>query len=154
MDLVRAHRLATDTIEGHGIYAPITWNNARTAAGACKFYAKGPEQGEVHSFVFSRPIFRLLDDDAARNVITHELAHALAGLSAGHGYEWKRIHLSLGGDGKRCHEDDEIVHAVSKWKAECRENRKVIATANRLSERKRRSLCSCHRKPVLWIENR
>lgn len=37
-----------------------------------------------------------------RNTVTHEAAHIVAGLAAGHGPMWKMIHRSMGGDGLRC----------------------------------------------------
>jgi predicted SprT family Zn-dependent metalloprotease len=39
-----------------------------------------------------------------RQVVTHEAAHVVAGIRAGHGHEWKRVHRSMGGDAQRCGE--------------------------------------------------
>ena len=36
----------------------------------------------------------------------HEVAHAIAGHEAGHGYIWQRIHRQLGGNGERIGGDD------------------------------------------------
>jgi predicted SprT family Zn-dependent metalloprotease len=39
-----------------------------------------------------------------KNTLLHEIAHALAGYKAGHGDVWKKIAISIGCDGKRCHD--------------------------------------------------
>lgn len=41
--------------------------------------------------------------DEVRNILLHEIAHALAGPGAKHGVEWKEIALRIGCDGHRCH---------------------------------------------------
>lgn len=51
---------------------------------------------------FSVDWVRLNDEIFLRNLVTHEIAHALLGARHGHGPAWKRMHRSLGGDGMRC----------------------------------------------------
>lgn len=47
----------------------------------------------------------ILKHDAkdVRNILLHEVAHALAGPSQGHSPRWKEIALRIGNDGRRCH---------------------------------------------------
>ncbi len=40
--------------------------------------------------------FLMLRDEEILDVLLHEVAHALAGHEAGHGYEWKRVCLRIG----------------------------------------------------------
>jgi predicted SprT family Zn-dependent metalloprotease len=51
---------------------------------------------------FSKPLTDNITERAALSVITHEIAHGLAPVGSHHNAEWKRICLSIGGDGERC----------------------------------------------------
>lgn len=44
--------------------------------------------------------------DDVRNILLHEIAHALAGPTGAHGPEWRAIALRIGCDGERCHSLD------------------------------------------------
>ena len=48
-------------------------------------------------------------EDAVFDTVTHEVAHALAGPRHGHDMTWKRIHLELGGNAKRCYDDSSYI---------------------------------------------
>ena len=56
-----------------------------------------------------------------REIIVHEIAHALAGHGAGHGPRWKAIDLSLGGTGKRCYDQGgaEVVTPIPPFYGTC-----------------------------------
>lgn len=73
------------------------------------------------------------------NMITHEVAHAIAGQSAGHSLKWQRIHKSLGGDGERLYDGgakDTPVRIKPKWVAVCPQCGPRKETHRRLN-------CSC-----------
>jgi predicted SprT family Zn-dependent metalloprotease len=50
------------------------------------------------------------------NTLLHEIAHALAGPTAGHGPVWKAKALSIGCDGERCHNK---TFAQPRWIGKC-----------------------------------
>lgn len=60
------------------------------------------KRGMPYEIALSLPFFADETNDLHRTV-THEAAHIVAGHAAGHGYEWKRVHRSMGGKGDRCH---------------------------------------------------
>ena len=51
---------------------------------------------------FSEPVIALLDAETVRDVVLHEVAHALSGrFVASHGEHWQAAHRRLGGSGKQ-----------------------------------------------------
>lgn len=47
----------------------------------------------------SKPWTEALTEEEVMETIIHEVAHARAGFKAGHGSEWNRIYMSMGGNG-------------------------------------------------------
>jgi predicted SprT family Zn-dependent metalloprotease len=67
------------------------------AAGKVRF-----RRGEAFEIALSLPFFADPANDL-REVVTHEAAHVIAGIRAGHGHAWKRVHRDMGGKAERCH---------------------------------------------------
>lgn len=88
-----AHALLTE----HGLVDQgwtFGWDRARRRLGACNWAKK--------QVSLSRPIFSIDENrHEARQTILHEIAHVLAGSSAGHGSEWKRIAIAIGARPRR-----------------------------------------------------
>ncbi len=82
----------------HGLlpHWSIAFDNGQSRAGLCNFGTK--------QLSFSRNLVASATVQEMRNVILHEIAHALAGHKHGHDYLWRRIAVSIGCDGKRCHD--------------------------------------------------
>lgn len=73
------------------------WDRAVKRAGAC-------HHGRAR-ITLSRPLFSIeANRPHARSVILHEIAHAVAGVAAGHGPAWRRTARALGVDPSRCHD--------------------------------------------------
>lgn len=68
-------------------------DHARRRAGACHFADK--------RISFSRYLIPLYDCATAREVVLHEVAHALVGPRAGHGRRWQQAVKNLGGRAER-----------------------------------------------------
>lgn len=84
---------ARDALLIHGLVGwRITWDRAKRRAGACN-YAK-------RTLSFSRALMPLYPRDVMRDVVLHEVAHALAGPRAGHGPRWKETALRIGASPK------------------------------------------------------
>jgi predicted SprT family Zn-dependent metalloprotease len=72
------------------------FDHAKMRAGLCDFKKK--------RISVSRYLAARYDDDEVRQILLHEIAHALAGSRAGHGPKWRTIAKQIGYDGKRTHD--------------------------------------------------
>ncbi len=54
-----------------------------------------------------------------RDTILHEIAHAIAGHKAGHGYEWKKVCIRIGAKPERCYDSEETVTPKLRYSATC-----------------------------------
>jgi len=95
MDTTEFRTLAENLMRDHYLHGwRFAWARGKRQAGLCTYRTK--------TLSFSREWVTLNDEPMLRNLITHEIAHALVGHSAGHGWKWAQVHRSLGGDGQRC----------------------------------------------------
>lgn len=88
----------------------FTFDRARTRAGLCNYAAK--------RISVSRLLAERYEDDEIHQVLLHEVAHALAGPTAGHGPAWKKISRDLGYEGKRLH-GGAIADELAPWIGHC-----------------------------------
>lgn len=96
MDLIEAQELAVDAMQDHGLDDwRFSFDRAVRRFGECRY--------DIKMITLSKKLVELNSEDAVRNTLLHEIAHALAGHAAGHGMEWQRIAKSIGSDGKRLH---------------------------------------------------
>lgn len=93
---------------------PDAWtfgfDNAKTRGGQCDHSAK--------RITVSRYLAARFDDDEIHQVLLHEVAHALAGPSAGHGPRWRSIARELGYAGKRTL-DKPVAQDLAPWVGRC-----------------------------------
>lgn len=105
-------RTAVALIDAH--LGPGTWSfdldNAKTRAGQCDF---GRRRITVSRYIALRST-----DDEVRQILLHEIAHALAGARAGHGPAWRRAASELGYVGSRLH-DGPIASELAPWVGTC-----------------------------------
>jgi predicted SprT family Zn-dependent metalloprotease len=85
------------------------WDRAKRRMGCCNYTDKKITMSSFLVFNASKA--------QIQNTILHEVAHGMAGWEAAHGYYWRRIALSIGCDGKRCH--NVSTGAGAKYKATC-----------------------------------
>lgn len=88
----------------------FAFDHAKTRAGLCNYTAK--------RISVSRHIAQLSDDDAIHQVLLHEVAHAIAGQSAGHGPRWRAVAAELGYEGGRTH-DGPVPSDLAPWVGTC-----------------------------------
>ena len=74
----------------------FAFDNAKMRAGLCDYRAK--------RISLSRYLAARYDGEEVRQILLHEIAHALAGSKAGHGPKWKAVAKGIGYDGKRTHD--------------------------------------------------
>jgi len=85
-------------------------DKAKTRMGAC--------YSDLKKITFSIYLVLHCKEEEFLNVVLHEIAHALAGHSAGHGPMWKSVAQSIGCDGQRCCYNKEFNDAVKALKTQ------------------------------------
>jgi len=112
MNLNNAMRLANDLLIQHGLSDwRFKFDQAVRRFGCCKYRYK--------TITLSAPITEINDESVVRNVILHEIAHALVGRGHGHGIVWKRKAVEIGCTGDRCYNPKEVNTPQSKYIAVC-----------------------------------
>lgn len=112
MNPVNAQRLARELIQAHGLVGwTFSWDRAVKRLGACHYHTR--------QITLSYDLTVKAPDEEIKNVILHEIAHALAGHKAGHGPEWVRVAQSIGCSGTRCYDVASVGKIDGKWKATC-----------------------------------
>lgn len=86
------------------------FDHARTRAGACHYRDK--------RITVSRHLAARFEDDEIHQVLLHEVAHALAGHSAGHGPRWRAVARDLGYTGGRTHSGPTATE-LARWVGTC-----------------------------------
>jgi predicted SprT family Zn-dependent metalloprotease len=106
-------QLAKDKMREHGLSAnwEFVFDSAKQRAGLCNY--------SDHKISLSKYIVEYHSIDQSEQVILHEIAHALAGKSAGHGPNWKKTAKSIGYRAEKF-TGKEIAEQTAKWVGECR----------------------------------
>lgn len=88
----------------------FAFDNAKRRAGLCDYTHK--------RISVSRYLAARYDDDTNHQTLLHEVAHALAGASAGHGPRWKAVARELGYAGGTTHHG-ETATELARWIGVC-----------------------------------
>jgi predicted SprT family Zn-dependent metalloprotease len=105
--------LAKAKMSEHGLSEQwqFSFDSAKQRAGLCNY--------TDFQITLSKYIVQYHSLDQSEQVILHEIAHALAGKSAGHGPNWKKVAKSIGYRGEKF-TGKEIAEQTAKWIGECR----------------------------------
>ncbi|MGZ0017562.1 SprT-like domain-containing protein [Yeosuana sp. AK3] len=97
MDLMEARELALELMKQHGLEYRFRFefDNAKRRFGSCRFNPR--------FITLSKHLVQLNDYNVVRNVILHEIAHALVGPNNGHNWVWRQTAIEIGCDGNRCY---------------------------------------------------
>jgi predicted SprT family Zn-dependent metalloprotease len=106
-------QLAKDKMQELGLDSSweFVFDSAKQRAGLCNY--------SDHKISLSKYIVEYHSIDQSEQVILHEIAHALAGKSAGHGPNWKITAKSIGYKAEKF-TGKEIAEQTAKWIGECR----------------------------------
>jgi hypothetical protein len=129
--------LALELMDEHGLSENgwnFYFNDNRSSLGLCRYVSKVIELS-IH-FVDNSGMF------AVRDIILHEIAHALVGWEAGHGTKWKQKAIEIGGTGNRCGE----MNTPFKFKGEC------TGHWHKANQRKVHFCKDCE-SPIVWSKN-
>lgn len=97
MEMEEIERLAEMALPRFGLADwTFRWDRSVRRAGCCKY--------DKRQITLSRPIFEIeANRDEAIDTFLHEIAHALAGPTAGHGPTWRYWAETLEISTERCH---------------------------------------------------
>lgn len=109
-----AETLARGLMEDHGLFETgwsFKWDRALKRFGFCQWSKK--------VISLSWHLVGMNDESHVRNIILHEIAHALAPKYAHHGPEWKRIAVSVGCTGDTCYDSTVVAMPKAAWVGTC-----------------------------------
>lgn len=110
MTQTEVRHLAESMMQRHGLSGwTFAFNRARRMLGVCRYHTRRIE--------LSRHFVEANDEAAIRDTILHEIAHAMAGPTAGHGPRWRAICRQIGARPTRC--DRDAVMPAGRWQAAC-----------------------------------
>ena len=108
------HRVRTWADALIALHLDASWSfgfdNAKRRAGLCDYTRK--------RITVSRHLSARYDDDTNHQTLLHEVAHAVAGPSAGHGLHWKQVARDLGYVGGTTHAG-ETATDLAPWVGVC-----------------------------------
>lgn len=91
--MANVRKFATDLLEENGLFDwSISFERSLVRAGTCRYLQK--------SICFNVLFLKSVSVSEIRNTVFHEVAHALAGPTAGHEEKWASICEQLGGNAR------------------------------------------------------
>jgi hypothetical protein len=90
------------------------FDTARRRAGCCHWRA----DGTAERITLSAPIMALWEEPAVRDIILHEVAHALCGPGAHHGFRWRQMCMRIGANPSRTYDED-LPQLPKRWVGVC-----------------------------------
>lgn len=112
MDLATAQTLARELLELHGLGDwTFAFNRRKRTFGLCDFSGR--------CIYLSAVLTDLNGEEAVRDTLLHEIAHALAGPQAGHGLAWRTTALAVGAAPQRCYRADEVRQPPGRYLLVC-----------------------------------
>ncbi|TDI96986.1 MAG: hypothetical protein E2O29_01760 [Deltaproteobacteria bacterium] len=112
MDITEALHLAENLKNEYGLHNwEIRLSNSKRAFGTCYF--------GINVIKLSQHLVRLNEVDRVRNTILHEIAHAVAGIGHNHDKVWRDKFISMGGDGKRCYNENDANTPKANYIGKC-----------------------------------
>lgn len=136
MDCRKAEVMALDLMRHHGVgHMAFGWNQQKRSHGLCRYN----QLGVAYKIELSRPVTEVNAEETVLNTILHEIAHALAGPGAHHGWKWKSIAVSIGAAPERCAES--TVRPAGKYALVCSSCGKRVTMYRRPKRRKACGQC-------------
>lgn len=133
MKLIDAENLANKLMQEHGLIDlgwSFVWLKSSRVFGRCTYGVK--------TIALSLELVRLNELPKVTDTILHEIAHAIAGYSAGHGGEWKKVCVKLGCRPVACFTSAIAITSSTKFIAVCNSCEKEY-----ISESQKPIYCYC-----------
>lgn len=111
MDTTLAFAHARELMDTHGLAGwSLAWDRARRRAGTCRHARR--------TLTLSRPLIELYEPGRVREVVLHEIAHALVGPEHGHDATWRAAARAIGSTGART-VDPGAPRPPARWRGNC-----------------------------------
>ena len=143
-----AQELALELMAKYGLSSwGFGFNKRKRTLGLCIF----PDEKQQGRIEISEAVARLNSIDVVRQIIVHELAHALAGRAAGHGPVWQALCRALGGKPESRCSTDRVTLPEGRWRFRCPgcEKRGSLCRRPRPGLDYRCRLC---KTSILWLD--
>jgi predicted SprT family Zn-dependent metalloprotease len=115
----QTYLLARQLMNEHGLNRwSFKFDKAKRRAGQCRHYRQ--------TITLSYHFVCRNNDDEIKDVILHEIAHALAGPKAKHGSAWKAVCRRIGARPVRCYDSNTVDMPKGQFKAVCKGCQKVF----------------------------
>lgn len=114
MELKQARTLALELMQKHFIVDygwKFNFDKSNKRFGFCSHKKK--------TISLSLHLTELNTYDDVKNVILHEIAHAIVGPNNGHNKIWKLKAIEIGCDGERCYSIKKVITPQGKYEAIC-----------------------------------
>lgn len=122
----------------------ITLDNAKSRLGVCNYTHK--------RISVSKSFMQYASEAEIRDTVLHEVAHAIAGKRAGHGFIWQKVAREIGCNATRCGENPEG-RPKGRYTAEC-STHGIMGYRWRLSDSMRHGvLCGKCRGEITWVDH-
>ena len=154
MNLSQAQVLAVSLMRQHGIWNEgwrFQYDNSVRRFGVCKYRSK--------TIGLSHKLVTLNDEEKVKDTILHEIALAIAGFKAGHGFAWQQVCIRIGAKPERCYTKEDTNTPKLKYHAVCGGCGKVHEKARLVNKTSRRAcMCQSHlpwdKKQILIFKTR
>jgi predicted SprT family Zn-dependent metalloprotease len=123
------------------------WNRRKRALGTCN-YTKKQIQLSIHFFN------TLEGNDEIFDTILHEIAHAIAGVRAGHGYAWRNVARKIGANPNRlaCLPPEQKPKGRYGARYDSMGEGEVVTYRHRYSEKLRTAKYSIGKRRIYWYD--
>jgi len=112
MKLKDAYNLMKELKEKHSLYDwGFKFDRSVRRFGLCSYRRK--------TIYLSKKLTLLNDMNIVKNVILHEIAHALVNSHNGHNEIWEHKALSIGCDAQRCYDPSKVIRPKKKYRGKC-----------------------------------
>jgi predicted SprT family Zn-dependent metalloprotease len=106
--------LVKNLMNQHGLFSSgwsYTYDTAKKRLGKCNY---------THKYLsFSTSFIDINTIEVMKDTVLHEIAHALAGYQAAHGYEWQIKAKSIGAVPRTCIDDPRIIRPKGRYVFKC-----------------------------------
>jgi len=135
--------LARTLMAEHGLHYPqwtFRMGRPKKALGFCQWFKGSRGHDAIGQIVFSKHFLHIANDKI-KDVILHEIAHAIAGHKADHGPEWRMVCREIGAIPEPCADLTSEERIEQKWTGICPNDYTHVIKRNQLNKSVRHGAC-------------